>query len=154
MSESPYSPPLEAPDVVSRDLDHLRILSIFYYVYAGFTFFFALIPLIYIGLGIAMLSGALDLDNAGGNPPPPEIGYIFIAVGGGLMCLGMLMGALMIMAGRRLAAQRGYTYCMVIAVLLCLHFPLGTVLGVFTIVILMRDSVKALFDERARGAYY
>jgi hypothetical protein len=29
----------------------------------------------------------------------------------------------------------------------CLSVPLGTVLGVFTIIVLMRPSVKALFAE-------
>jgi hypothetical protein len=35
---------------------------------------------------------------------------------------------------------------MVIAALLCMFMPFGTVLGVFTIIVLVRDSVKALFN--------
>jgi hypothetical protein len=31
----------------------------------------------------------------------------------------------------------------------CIFMPVGTVLGVFTIIVLMRDSVKELFGHRA-----
>ncbi len=39
-----------------------------------------------------------------------------------------------------------YTYCLVVAALECLFMPFGTILGVFTIVVLMRHPLKALFE--------
>jgi hypothetical protein len=56
------------------------------------------------------------------------------------------------LAGRNLAQQRRYTFCLVIAGLLCIFIPFGTVLGVFTIVVLVRPSVKALFEQQAAVA--
>ena len=38
-------------------------------------------------------------------------------------------------------------YCIVIAAICCLSVPLGTILGIFTIIVLQRDTVKALFDS-------
>ena len=35
---------------------------------------------------------------------------------------------------------------MIVAGLNCVHIPLGTVLGVFTLVVLMRDSVRESYD--------
>lgn len=51
----------------------------------------------------------------------------------------------MILAGRALAQRRRYTFCLVIAGVACMFMPFGTVLGVFTIIVLLRDSVKELF---------
>ena len=36
-------------------------------------------------------------------------------------------------------------YCLVMAGIECLFMPFGTVLGVFTIIVLMRESVKEMF---------
>ena len=38
------------------------------------------------------------------------------------------------------------------AATMCLFMPFGTVLGVFTIIVLMRPSVKPLFDQAAGPA--
>ena len=47
-----------------------------------------------------------------------------------------------------LSQRRHYLYCMIIAALACTHTPLGTVLGIFTIFVLMRPSVKELFQAK------
>lgn len=82
------------------------------------------------------------------------------AVGAGLfmMILGLVLAVLtwvqailLLIAGRNLSKQRGHTYCFVIAVLECLWMPLGTILGVFTIITLTRPSVKALFEANKTG---
>jgi hypothetical protein len=40
---------------------------------------------------------------------------------------------------------------MVIAIITCLSVPLGTALGVFTLIVLARPSVKQLFERRTAG---
>jgi hypothetical protein len=97
-------------------------------------------------LGIAIVSGVLPPDERSPNPMPPAAGWVFIAIGGVLVLLGWTIAALVVVAGRKLARQRGYTYCLVVAALECLAMPLGTILGVFTIIVLMRPSVNALFE--------
>jgi hypothetical protein len=57
-------------------------------------------------------------------------------------------GALFAWAGRRLGQRRSYTFCFIVACILCLFMPLGTVLGVFTILLLVQPRVKATFDDR------
>jgi len=39
-------------------------------------------------------------------------------------------------------------FCFVVACIECLFMPFGTVLGAFTIIVLMRPSVKNLFAQR------
>jgi hypothetical protein len=53
----------------------------------------------------------------------------------------------MSVAGRSLAARKRYTFCIIVAAISCTFFPLGTALGVFTILVLSRPSVKALFEN-------
>jgi hypothetical protein len=58
---------------------------------------------------------------------------------------GWTLAGLMVLAGRSLAARTRYTFCLVIGAVECLFMPVGTVLGVFTIIVLVRESVKGMF---------
>jgi hypothetical protein len=51
-----------------------------------------------------------------------------------------------IISGLCLRARKHPTFSLVVPAANCLHIPLGTVLGVFTIIVLMRDSVRELYD--------
>jgi hypothetical protein len=44
-----------------------------------------------------------------------------------------------------MAHRKHYTFCLVMAGVECLFMPFGTVLGVFTILVLNRQTVKELF---------
>jgi hypothetical protein len=132
----------------SRDEEHLRILSILYYVFGGLGAFGGLFPLIYVALGVAFVSGAMGPAGRGGQGgPPPELGWIFIVFGGVISLLVWSMAACALFAAYNLSKKRRYLFCFVIACLSCASVPLGTILGVFTIVVLARPGVKELFDN-------
>lgn len=133
-----------------RDLEHLRLLGVFHYMMAGLVAFVGCFPMIHLVLGLAMVSG--ELDDGRGEPPPEFVGWFFVAIALGLIVGFWTLAVLVAIAGRKLQTQRSYTFCFVIAAILCLFAPLGTVLGVFTIVVLVRASVKTLFAERAAVA--
>lgn len=48
--------------------------------------------------------------------------------------------------GRFIAQRKYYTFCFVMAAVESLFTPFGTVLAVFTLVVLLRESVKQMFD--------
>ena len=50
-----------------------------------------------------------------------------------------------VLAGRRLAALRSHTFCLVVAGIECFFMPFGTILGVFTILTLLKPEAKRLF---------
>jgi len=127
---------------VNRDLEHLRLLAIFHYVLGGLGALSGCIFIIHIVLGALMASGSLPLGPGG---PPPAFGWVFIGMGVAVMLWSWTAAALTIAGGRCLSRQRYYVFCFVVACLSCLSVPLGTVLGVFTIVVLCRPSAKALF---------
>jgi hypothetical protein len=130
----------------SQDKEHVRILSILYYVLGGLGVFGGLFPLLYVVLGFILLSGGLPAPN-GAQGPPPEIGWFFIAFGGGFSVLIMTLAICTLFVGYNLARKRRYLFCFVIACICCLQIPLGTILGVFTIVVLVRPTVKEMFDH-------
>lgn len=131
-------------DTATRDGEHLRLLSIFHYIVAAITAVFALIPVIHLIIGIAMVSGSMD---HGPNPPPGWFGWLFIAIATLLITCGLVMAACMAYAGRCLARRQRHLFCLVVAAVSCLFMPMGTVLGVFTLIVLMRPSVQALFTD-------
>lgn len=129
---------------MDQDRDQLRLLSLFHYVVGGLLGFCSLFPAIYVGLGLVMVFNPESLEK--GNPPPPFVGWIFVVIGAVGILAGLTITVLTVVAGRRLAKYRSHTYCLVVAALLCLFMPLGTALGVFTLIVLMRPSVKQLFS--------
>jgi hypothetical protein len=80
---------------------------------------------------------------------PLFIGWIFIIIGAVLIVLGWAFSACIIIIGRSLARQVHYMFCVVVAAIECIFMPFGTVLGVFTIVVLTRPSVKEMFEQNA-----
>ena len=63
--------------------------------------------------------------------------------------LGWTFAVLILIAGRSIALRKHYMFCFVMACVECIFMPFGTVLGVFTILVLNRQSVKELFAPRA-----
>ena len=51
-----------------------------------------------------------------------------------------------VLSGVFLGRRKYRTFSLVVAVMNCIHIPLGTVLGVFTIIVLLRPSVREVYD--------
>lgn len=100
--------------------------------------------MIYIFFGAFFM--AADLPRQRNEPPPEVLGGFFVGFGLVFMCMFFVLAVLAFWAGRSLAKHKNYTFCIVIAAIACLSMPLGTILGVFTIIVLMRDTVKTLFN--------
>lgn len=92
-----------------------------------------------------MLLAPRSFTDNGGQPPPPFVAWLLIGLGSAFIILGWTFAAFVVATGRFLARRKHYTFCLVMAGVECLFMPFGTVLGVFTIVVLTRESVRALF---------
>lgn len=138
--------------LLSRDIEHLNLLALFHYIGGGLTLLFACIPFIHVTLGVLMLSGKLN--GPQGQPgPPPAFGWFFVIIGLTIIALGWTMGILIIYSGRCLKARRHWLFSVVMAGLMCLSVPLGTILGVFTLIVLLREPVKRLYGVEAPSPY-
>ena len=82
------------------------------------------------------------------QPPPAILGLIFIVLGALFFLAGLAMATCILVAGRSIARQRRYWFAFIVACIECLFIPFGTILGVFTVIVLSRESVKNLFSQR------
>ena len=130
---------------MNQDQEHLRLLSIFHYVVGGLMALFALIPVFHMVLGLLFIISPETMMGSGGEPPPAFFGWLFFGIGSFLFLLGQATAVCVIVSGRFLAQRRRYMFSFVVACVQCLFVPFGTVLGIFTIVVLSRESVKALY---------
>jgi len=132
---------------MNQDREHLRLLAIFHYVVAGLAALFSFFPLLYTTVGAIFIFAARHGTAKPGEELPPEfLGWIFAVVGLLLFFLGIAMAICILLAGRCLARNKHYTFALVMACIECLFIPFGTILGVFTIVVLSRESVRELFS--------
>jgi uncharacterized membrane protein len=129
---------------MNNDIEQLRLLSIFHYIVGAFAALFALFPMIHLMIGISMVSGRFDDFS---DRPEMFFGWFFILIALTVIAAGLAFAGCLIAAGRFLASQTHYTFCLVVAALACAFMPFGTILGVFTIIVLQRPSVKGLFGR-------
>jgi hypothetical protein len=132
---------------VDKDLEHLRLLSIFHYVVAGLAALFACFPLIYLVLGLVMIFAPTALEGQHHHDEMIWIPGLILSIFGSVLALaGWAFATCVFVAGRNLGRQRRYTFCLVMAAIMCIFMPFGTVLGVLTLVVLLRPSVRPLFS--------
>jgi hypothetical protein len=131
---------------MNRDEEHLQLLAIFHYVVAGLAALFSLFPLLYTTVGAIFIFAARHGTAKPGEDLPPQfLGWIFAVLGSLLFLMGIAMAICILIAGRSLALRKRYSFALVMSCIECLFIPFGTILGVFTIVVLSRESVRGLF---------
>lgn len=125
-----------------RDTGHLKILAIFYYVGAAWSVLVAIGGILYLSFAetpIVNPGDAAEVHSA-------EIANPMIhAIGGGMLAWGVLGALFYFLTARGLTTGGYQALIYVVAILTLLSFPLGTILGVFTLVVMNRPSVKARF---------
>jgi hypothetical protein len=130
------------------DEEHLRLLSIGYYVSAGITAIFSMIGLLYFAMGVFFLaigrSGSAS--GAPGELPPAFMGALFMGMGLVMFAFLAIIAVLKFLAGSRIKQRRSRIFCMIIAGIGCLEIPYGTALGVLTFMVLGRNSVRSIFE--------
>jgi hypothetical protein len=124
---------------------HLSTLSILHYVYGALVCLSGFAALFFLGLGV-FLSSDIVAQNAN-EPPPTWLGGMFQALGLVLFIVIEIWGIFIILSGYWIAKLRNRTASIVAAALCLLSFPFGTALGVFTLVVLTNDEVKAEYEQ-------
>ena len=128
-----------------RDLDHLKLLRIFHYIVGGLTIAFSSLFIFHIGFAVMLyLHPELLPKPPGGQPlPPPREMWLLLAIMASVfVVIGWTFGVLTIVSGRMMAQLRHRVFSVIVAGLNCLLFPFGTALGVCTLLVLCRDSVR------------
>ncbi|CAA6676450.1 MULTISPECIES: hypothetical protein [unclassified Lentimonas] len=138
--------------MINPDDSHLDSLAIAHYVLGGLMALFACLPLMHVAMGAIFVFGVGEFsqemaNQPNGGPPPQWFGWLFIGIGLLFFALGQALSISVIVSGRFLKQRKNYMFSFVFACLACVAFPFGTILGVFTIIVLSRPSVKALYGR-------
>ena len=131
---------------MNQDEEHLRLLAIFHYVMSGVTGLIAMFPIFHLAAGLFLIFGSKYFKGPDG-PPPAFLGWFFVIFACFFILIGLTMAVLILINGRCLATRKYYTFCQVMSGVECLFMPFGTILGVFTLVVLSCPSVKPLFGQ-------
>jgi hypothetical protein len=79
------------------------------------------------------------------TPPPQGFLKVFVWFYFFMGALFMTVFILNLLSGYFLRQRTHRTFSIVVGALDCLQVPFGTILGVFTIIVLVRDSVRKLY---------
>jgi len=137
--------------IMTSDDDHLRLLSIFHYVVAGLIALIGCFPIIHVTVGLMLIFTPETFQGGKGEPPPALFGALFVVAGAAIIGMFWTFAGCLVAAGHFLAIRKHYLFCLVIGAIACMCSPFGTVLGVFTIVVLMREPVKQAFAANKIG---
>jgi hypothetical protein len=139
---------------------NINLLSIFYYVFGGISLLISFVFLVYIVIIRLIMSSAFVKQSIEMQPDGHVVGTVFSFVSIVFLFVFVLIvtiGILQIVAGTRLKQKRSRTFIIIMAAISLLSFPLGTALGVFTIIVLTKTSVIDMFrkeEERLRELTY
>ena len=148
----------------AEDQEHLSALSIGHFILAGIALFSG-IPALMWGVAGARLVDEVggDLSRAMGDISGQQAAdpfgggadtmiqnvesLLITAVVAGL-AIALISAIHLAVVGVQLRKRRWWTFCYLTGWGECLMFPFGTILGIFTIIVLGRPSVKKLFGIR------
>jgi hypothetical protein len=129
------------------DNEHLKVLSIVYYVSAGMSAFFGLFGLVYVAMGIFVAIASSSVPSESDEAAIGILGLFFVLFGLVFFLVPMTLAVLKFLAARMISQRRSRGFCFAIAAVTSLGIPIGTAIGVFTFVVLSRDSVVRSFES-------
>jgi len=127
------------PTTLQQKKNYLDILAVFHYVNGGLTALCTLGILAFLGIGLGAATGW-------GNDWEPEAGCSIVAIMAFAFVLAGGYAVLNLLAGRALQTRSHTVLVMITSGINCLNVPLGTLLGIFTLVMVSDPEVRWLFD--------
>ena len=124
----------------------LKLLSIGYYIQAGIAGFYSLFVLAYASfLGTIFRVVSRKLEEKGQQGIPPVFVSLAATVIGIVLILVIVYTLCLFLAGQWIVRHRNRLFIYVIGAITCLAIPYGTVLGIFTFMVMQRPTAQMLF---------
>lgn len=123
--------------------NNLSTFSILYLVKGILTLSISLFFVFYVFIGFVIGNSDDWIHKTDSLPINPAI--IIIAIGAIGLIISIAMGILTLLVSKYLREVRNYNFIFVMAIINCLTGILGILLGIFTIIELMKPEVKQLF---------
>ena len=138
-------------DAIKRrvlDEEHLRLLAIGHYISGAISVGLSLLFGVQLSVMHALMGGVLGpaTSRAGELPiPPDQVMSIVTSVFAFLVTLGIIFGALQLLSGWFMKKRRYRLFSFIVALPNLVFFPYGTLLGILTLMVLSRDTVRDLY---------
>jgi len=130
------------------DIRYLNLLVIFHIIVGAVAGLFSCLPLINLSMGLSLLSDIPKTAAQGDLFSPFALFPImFILLPVGITVIGWMFAIAIALNGYYIKNRKWLTYCLVMGGVETILMPFGTVLGVFTIILLTKPNIKNLFDQ-------
>ena len=145
----------------AEDVEHLSALSIGHFILAGVALLGAVPTLVYglagaklmdefgsdLSMAMGDIPGQPGADTFGGSPDAmlQDLSTLVNTLIVAAVVLAGVSAVHLFVVGWQIRQRRWWTFCYLTGWGECLMFPFGTILGIFTILVLSRPSVKRLF---------
>jgi hypothetical protein len=83
------------------------------------------------------------------EPSLTIVGIMFVCFGVAGLLIGLTYASVQILVARFIKRRKHRVFCMIVSGLNCMNVPIGLILGVFTLIVLARPSVRPLFENQA-----
>lgn len=145
----------------AEDVEHLSALSIGHFILSGVALLGAVPTLLYgvagaklidefgsdVSMAMGDIPGQTGVDPFGGSPDAmlQDLSALVTSLIVAAVVLALVSAVHLFVVGWQIRQRRWWTFCYLTGWGECLMFPFGTILGIFTILVLSRASVKQLF---------
>jgi hypothetical protein len=153
--------------VSNQGSECLQVLSIFHYVIGGMVAVFSISALPFLGIGLWLILSPSTISDLNSTLTelflklsleqsdfslleniPGYSRWLVLAAGIAYLAVGLTLAGCIIASGQSLARRKRYWFSFIVAWVESLLFiPFGTVLGFFTIVTLLKGSVRKLYSS-------
>jgi len=128
------------------DNEHLNLLSLFHLISGIFTLVYSVFMALYFGFITFIFNIGHKLDGAN-NDFPFEFMNVIMFVFTFVLLIAIILGIAKIFCSKFIKQKTNRVFCIVISCIECFSFPYGTLLGVLSIMVLNRNSVKEIYND-------
>ncbi|MBK8432433.1 MAG: hypothetical protein IPL28_14565 [Chloroflexi bacterium] len=125
---------------------NLQLITTFHYIVAGLGALMGCFPILHLTIGLSFLFGD-PIPESPDEPFPMRLfGLMFTLIPLLIMLSFWGYSILTAMSGYYIQQRQRRTFSIVMAAINCAFFPFGTVLGVFTILLLNKPEATELYQ--------
>jgi hypothetical protein len=145
------TPKFEESGLTANDVSQLEVLPLLFTIMGFLTFCGSSLFIMHFIMGLTLFFdpqafGPID-GPKGSKPLPPFIALGMAGMGAFAVLAGWLLSAGCFLASGWIKRREMFSWITVVSAVLCMITPFGTALGVFTLVVLNRAQVKAVFTK-------
>ena len=129
------------------DNEHLNLLSLFHLISGILTLAYSALMAVYFGF-ISLIINIGGKFDAADSEFPFGFMTVFISVMIISLLFAIVLGIAKIYSSKFLKQRKNRTFCIVISCLECFSVPYGALLGVLSIIVLNRSSVKNIYHDQ------